>query len=182
MFQEKLIWMVQNGFVEEHRGKYKFTMKAYKELKDVDEGLYKGELIIVEKEEVKLKFNPGLVAKYSKADWTYFYESFILQAKVPKMLPNGKGGTYPTNKFSADGLKAFTEAVKSGVELPLLLLTVQMYYNANRDQLKKAIGNYMTSGEWRTDYLVLKEKYNEGSLKNYVDGVQESDRKSKFGK
>ena len=75
---------------------------------------------------------------------------------------------YATNKYSEDGMKAFQKALKDGYKYDVLVLSVALYYKSGI-RLKKAIGTYMLSGEWRSDYNELLSKANQGELENHIN-------------
>jgi hypothetical protein len=51
-----------------------------------------------------------------------------------------------------------------------------LYYKGSR-RFKKTIGNYITEGDWRTDYEALKRSASQGeeALKNHIKEETEED-------
>lgn len=114
-----------------------------------------------------------IVAPGNTAD---IFIKFILEAKVPARLEDTRGNPYYTNKFSEEAAKIFYRMiVKEGVNYDLVVKSTMLYYKSGV-RLKKAIGNYIIQGDWRTDYEDLKNSAGAGEqelkdhIKNTVDG------------
>jgi hypothetical protein len=89
-------------------------------------------------------------------DWQQLFIAFIQEAKVPAKLEDHRGNLYPANKYNQDACKAFIKAIdKEGYDYNLLVKSTMLYYKSGI-RLKKAIGTYFSSGEFRSDYLNLK--------------------------
>jgi hypothetical protein len=110
---------------------------------------------------------PAKLNTYLYQDWVEFYSKFIADAKVPDYAEVKYGNRYATNKYSEAGMKAFQRAIKSGCNYKALVVAVGMYYKSNT-QYKKAVGSYMESGEWRTDYAKLLDEVSKGNIENYL--------------
>lgn len=148
--QENLQWLLSQGYALEHRKKYKFTEKFYEDLTGTRQGLTRteaGEYVVVE---TKLP----LVAPPRVRDWSLEYMNFISESQVPMRLLDSKGTPYSANKYSEDGMKAFRKALESGIEYSVLVKSTMLYYKSSVG-FKKAIGNYMKDGDWRSDYKIL---------------------------
>lgn len=117
---------------------------------------------------------PADYNKYIYTDWVDFYQNFISICKVPDHLESTNNNTYSGNKYTEDGMKAFQKALKEGYRYDVLCLAVSLYYKSSI-RWKKSIGNYMMSGEWRSDYSELLDKANSGKgeldkhIKNTID-------------
>lgn len=117
---------------------------------------------------------PNDYSKYNYSQWVEFYQNFIIQSKVPAQLEATNGNVYSANKYSEDGMKAFQKALKEGCKYEILCAAIALYYKS-AVRWKKAIGTYMSSGEWRSDYAELLGKANAGSeelskhIKNTID-------------
>jgi len=147
--EEVLLFLVENSYVKNHKGKFLFTNEFYKKITNVDKGLT-----------VTGKVKEPALAEVNSTESVYL--RFIQHCKVPEKGYTSSG-TYAMNKFSQDGLKAFEKALKEGYEPELLTLAVTLYYKSSVT-MKKAIGNYMTSGEWKTDYALVKKHKEENTL------------------
>lgn len=117
---------------------------------------------------------PANYKKYIYTDWVDFYQNFISICKVPAHLESTNFNTYSGNKYTEDGMKAFQKALKEGYRYDILSAAIALYYKSSI-RWKKSIGNYMTSGEWRSDYSELLDKANSGAeelnkhIKNTID-------------
>lgn len=102
-------------------------------------------------------------------EWPQRFMQFIMDAKVPKFLENNRNERYAANKYSEDAMKVFKKAIEGGTDYNLLIKTVQLYY-ASGNRFKKAVGNYFTQGDWRTDYEALVSTSNDGAaaLTNHI--------------
>jgi hypothetical protein len=162
--KEVLEWLVTNKYVVFHQGKPKFTSVYHKEMTGVSKGL-------TVKNDTEITTEPGfslaLIGTYTLAQWGKYYEEFIKTCKVPPRGVGGYGSTYAMNKYSEDGMKAFRKAILDGYKLEILLLAVSIYY-ASTVGFKKAIGNYMSSGEWKTDYETLLEQREQGTVQEHI--------------
>jgi hypothetical protein len=67
--------------------------------------------------------------------------------------------------------------MESGYRLDVLQATIVLYYKSG-NSFKKAIGNYMISGEWKTDYDRLVVEAEKGNLKNYVETETHRDKRN----
>jgi hypothetical protein len=95
-------------------------------------------------------------------NWEDAFIKLITDAQVPARLESNRGEVYSVNKFSVDGCKAFRKAIeKDGYEYQLLVKSTMLYYKSGT-RFKKAIGNYFSQGDFRSDYLTLKEMVLEG--------------------
>lgn len=117
---------------------------------------------------------PEKYQQYNYTDWVKFYQDFIVFCKIPNKLESSNNNTYSANKYSEDGMKAFQKALKEGYRYDILMAAISLYYKSGI-RWKKAIGTYMSSGEWRSDYAQLLEKAEEGTkqlhdhIKNTID-------------
>lgn len=166
---EVMEWLMTKGFVVIHKDKPKFTALFHKAYNGIEKGLTaQGTVIepglptlavatVAPQPPVPAKFS---VYKYE--DWVALYMQFIVDAKVPRRLLSGRGEPYSTNKYSEDGMKAFQKALKAGAKYDILVKSVILYYKSG-GSFKKAIGNYMAQGDWRTDYMQLLESAQQGA-------------------
>jgi hypothetical protein len=130
--------LVQNGYLETVKGKYRPTKKL-NEVTAV-------EVIYLDNGTV---FNGG---------WENLYSSFILACQVPKKGEAGDGGLYDLNKYSEDAMKHFRDLLKSGIRYSVLVQVTRAYYKTGNLRFKKTIGNYITQGHWRLDYDIVKDQ------------------------
>ena len=161
-------YLLTGGFVTVHKGKPKFTALFQKCYNGVEKGLTKQGTVIEPglpdlpvATMALIAPTPESIVAYKYDDWAAAYMQFIGEAQVPRRLVTGKGEPYDTNKFSEDGMKAFQKALKAGILYGMLVRSTMLYYKgANR--YKKAIGNYMSQGDWRTDYTELLSSAQQG--------------------
>ena len=165
-------WLLSNGFVQNHKGKFKFTNKTYKQLTGENKGLT-AHNTVVEPAVVKLGVTELLIPdplsyeSYKYEDWVQLYQNFIAQCKVPATMEASNGNVYSGNKYSEEGMKAFQKALRSGYQYDILRMAITLYY-ASSIRWKKDIGSYMTSGEWRSDYAMLVEQAQKGTLQQHI--------------
>lgn len=164
---------MSSGFAMNHKGKFKFTNKLYKHLTGEEKGLTVSGTVI-EPALIKLGIeefpSPENYQLYKPQQWIQFYQNFISSCKVPARIEMSNGNVYAGNKYSEDGMKAFQKALKEGYRYDVLRIAISLYYSSSI-RWKKAIGSYMTSGEWRTDYEELVTKASEGAevLKKHIN-------------
>lgn len=156
---EVMQYLLTEGFVTVHQGKPKFTAHFQKAYNGVEKGLTKQGTVIEPGLPIlvapkALTISTDALSLYKYEDWVTLYLNFIMEAQVPRRLINGKGEPYDTNKFSEDGLKSFQKAMKTGIDHKMLVRSTTLYYKGG-NRFKKAIGNYMAHGDWRTDYMEL---------------------------
>jgi hypothetical protein len=171
--KEVMEWLVTNKFVSIHNGKPKFTTLYHKEVTGIEKGLTSQGIVRETLPSVVNKavapFTQQGIATYTPSQWAFYYTEFITACKIPSKALGTRGESYALNKYSEDGMKAFKQAMKDGYKLDVLIVAVALYYKSSIS-LKKAVGNYMVSGEWKTDYQVLLENAESGNLNNYVKG------------
>lgn len=156
-------YLITSGFIICHRGKYKFTAKFYETLTGIAEGIVKdssGKLIVHES---------GLPVAVT-ANWPEVYMHFILEAKVPARLEDNTGKPYYANKYSDEACKMFRHIIEAeGIDIRILVKSTMLYYKSSV-AYKKAITNYIVQGDWRTDYMELKQQLISGdNLEEYIN-------------
>lgn len=148
--------LVQNGYLEIVKGKYRPTKK----LNTVPEM-------------VTAMTSLGPLA--FEGSWEDMYTRFIVECKVPKRGENGYGDPYDLNKYSEDAMKRFKEMLtRDQVKYDLLVRVTQAYYSTGSLRYKKKIGNYITEGLWRMDYETMKDKPLEDQQKHLNQQINES--------
>lgn len=163
---EAVKFLIEKSYITLHNGKYKFTSLFYKELTGIQKGLTAKGVVEEPNLPARREFNVALAGNYTLADWREHYLTFIKVAKVPATLRAGLS-TYSVNKYSEEGMKVFQSAIKEGYKLELLIAAVRLYYNDSTGY-KKSIGNYMKDGDWRTDYITIKESAEQGSIMELI--------------
>lgn len=148
-FKQMLDKMILEGYVKVHKGKPVFTDKARMEL-DAQPLIR------------QLPVPPPPPAR----DYEEQYKEFILFCKIPPVGRDSVGNPYAMNKFSREGAEAFRKALQKGIDLRILVLSVALYYKT--PGFKKSIGNYMSTGEWQTDYDALLEQQRLGTLPEHL--------------
>jgi hypothetical protein len=130
--------LVQNGYLEIVKEKYRATAKLNK----------------VEVESLQIQTLVGIATM----SWEDLYVKFIQDCTIPKWGESGNGDLYELNKYSADAMKVFRKMIeKDGIKYDLLVkVTIAYYKSGNR--FRKKIGNYITEGLWRLDYMTLKDQ------------------------
>jgi hypothetical protein len=162
---EALEYLIEMKYVVEHQKKFKFTALFYKDLTGVAKGLIStGKVLEPNLPSIREeKFEVLKVGTYTLAEWTNLYSTFLRTCSIPEKGLGQNGDTYALNKYSEDGMKAFRLAMKSGYDYVTLIAAVKLYYTGNL-RFKKAIGNYMKDGDWRTDYERVKSSFEAGTL------------------
>lgn len=157
IFKDTISWLVVNNYVEIHKGKPVFTQKARDEMKLFSKAAPPP---LPSLEKVSTPAVPSGTIEEQ-------YKQFIALCNIPHRSYDSYGRPYALNKFSVEGVQAFKKAIQKGYNLQVLAVAVTLYYKSNI-QFKKAIGNYMSSGEWETDYDTILQKQKEGTLKEHV--------------
>jgi len=164
-------WLVENKYVTIHKGKPKFTTQYYKDVTGIEKGLTLQGTVVeslpAKVPQVPKPFDQNAVATYTPQQWCFYYTEFIKACAIPAKGMGPKGDSYALNKYSEDGMKAFRQALKEGYQIQVMIAAVTLYYKS-AIFLKKAIGNYMASGEWKTDYQTLIEKAESGELAEHI--------------
>lgn len=177
---EAVEYLIQNKYVELHNKKYKFSSLFYKELTGIEKGLTsKGvvlEPLLPTVQSSQLDTN--LVKTYTLADWRRYYIEFIKVSGVPEIIRSGLS-TYPGNKFSEEGMKAFKTAMVEGYKLEWLISAVKLYYKDNTGY-KKALTNYMKDGDWRTDYETIQIAVESGTVLALVQDKTKENNESGY--
>lgn len=138
-------FLVDNGYILASKSTGYSLSKSFQA---AVKNMKKGEIIVPGPE--------ALVAAHSaELNWPNLFVQFIQDAKVPPKLSDNKGGQYAANKYSEDAMKKFKQMMESGIDYNILVKSTILYY-ASGITYKKAIGNYITQGDWRTDYFLLK--------------------------
>lgn len=151
--QQLLAKLLDEGYVAIVHTQYIFTKKWYQEITGSETGV-----AIVPSQ------SKALATTSDKMDWSLRFMNLIKEAQVPARLEDNKGNVYYSNKYSEAAMKVFKKALEAGVSYPVLVKSVMLYYKSNV-KYKKAIGNYFTQGDWRTDYEAMLETAVEGEQK-----------------
>ncbi len=168
--QDVTKWLVENRYIAMNiKGRYEFLKSFHEALKFS----IKPTILAVQKENSNVTISDNTIPDplqykvYNYSHWCHFYNQFILACHVPGKITSGHS-TYAGNKFSEEGMKAFQKALKDGFEYKGLVMAVTLYYKSSLNY-KKAIGRYMSDGEWRTDYAALVSKAQEGNLEKHIN-------------
>lgn len=157
-----LEYLVEHGYVMNHKGLYKFTAKFNKEIKGVEMGLTAGP------GGVPLVIEPAVPKQVS---WTQLYMQFIMEAGVPKKINGPSGESYQANAYSEPAMKAFRKAIDvERVEYAKLVAATKLYYKSIPYPV--AIGRFMEEGIWRTSYMELEKHIEAGTLNDHVKASQ----------
>jgi tetratricopeptide (TPR) repeat protein len=166
--QQVVEWLLIKGYIyKTTKGGFLLTKSFHDDLKS---SLKSPTLVAPEKESASKEVTvikptfpiPEQYGKYTYKDWVDFYQNFIIGCQVPSKMESSNGNVYSGNKYSEDGMKAFQKALKEGYRYDVLAMAIALYYKSSI-RWKKAIGTYMSSGEWRSDYAQLLSKADEGS-------------------
>lgn len=177
---DHLKWFTDRGYVlSTGSGKYGFSRKFYEELKtealvekmstpvamvDSEQSVAPSLLPEVRKPEI-------LLAEIANMTYSSLFIHFISQAQVPARAEDTRGNEYPVNKYNEKAAVVLYKLVTNGqVDYPLLVKSTMLYYKGSR-RFKKTIGNYITEGDWRTDYEALKRSASQGeeALKAHIN-------------
>ena len=150
-----LEWLESSGVIELTPEGFRFTGEGQQECKKL--GYY-------------VEPNVPVLSKHlptTHQEWEDLFSDFIIEAKVPMRLEDGKGGVYASNKFSLAAVKVFKAALSSGIQYELLVKSTMLYYKSSL-KYKKTIGNYISNGDWKTDYEALKSSAASGTLTEHI--------------
>lgn len=162
-------WLLGNGYMVEHKKRYKVTQKFYEDMGQPGVGALPAPTITL---------NNAPVSIPKDFDWKALFIRFILEAEVPKWGRTSGGDHYPLNQYSEAGMKAFRKALeKEGADHQTLLESVKLYYKS-KNAYHKAIGNYFAEGHWVTGYEALKDAKTEavttGNLAPVISHLKDS--------
>lgn len=164
-----VLFLRDNGYTTTRAGKLCFTQKFHD-----DHATQRGVVntTSVAKTDQQITLAEGL----SKA-----FMNFIMDAKVPSRLEDNRGNPYYVNKYNEDAAKAFTRMIANGISYELLVKSTMLYYKSGV-KFKKAIGNYILQGDWRTDYEELRASAEQGSeqIKNHINQTLDNGQHNPF--
>lgn len=141
--KEIVIWLVDNNYVVLHKNRYLFTTKFNQEMIGQDIGIKVVEHPVVQQEATK-------VAKtVDKTDWIALYQKLLMEAGVPAMSDNGRGGQYRVNTATKPGREAFKKAIQEGETYESLLGKLKNYYGTTRSYQIK-VEKFFVDEVWRS--------------------------------
>jgi hypothetical protein len=156
-------FLVNEGYIVEHKGKMKFTAKFYKEFKGIDGGI----VLTPDRHLAVMQPNAGALT-HKLPTWEERYITFLKKCNIPPTAKSATGSSYSINQFSQDGMKAYKKAIESGIDEAILILSTALYYNGNKTGFKQKIGNYMADGTWITGYTEMKESMEKGTVQEHI--------------
>lgn len=175
--QEIIKYLKDNKYILISQGKYIMSPEFQQACKNQK----KGEILIVNMDAIPKqvfdiqKIDTQIQVIKDKRNYSEWFIQFIQDAKVPARLEDHRGNLYSANKYNEDARKVFQKAIeKEGFDYNLLVKSTMLYYKSGI-RLKKAIGTYFTSGEFRTDYLALQISAEGGADKLIQHLKQETD-------
>lgn len=146
--------LVQNGYIEAVKGKYRCTAKLNNVIAPMGIVNYPLENVT--------------------ENWESLYVKFIMDAQVPKRGESTDGTLYDMNKYGAEAMKRFKQMLtKDGIKYDLLVKVTQAYYKGP-GRYKKNISNFITEGIWRMDYEMLKGQTTEQQQQTLNKQIDES--------
>lgn len=166
-------------------GKFKLSTKFHKEMASQSRVTAVGENFVSTPGEVMVLKSPEGTQQvignniFTGRFYELSYKKFISDAQVPKRLENNRGESYPANNYSEPGMKAYRKALESGADYEILVKSTMLYYKSGI-RFKKAIGNYMHEGIWKTGYDDLQSAASTGEqavtdhIKTELDDGQQS--------
>lgn len=167
-------WLLTKGYAVDTKGKLSLTphfQKAYSHIIDwltlkTEPGSMLPATTTKSAPLIPVKENVSL---YKYEDWVSMFMQFIQDAKIPRRCVLSNGDLYDTNKYSEDGMKAFQKAIRAGYNYEILVKATMLAYKSGT-KAKKTIGNYMTQGDWRTNYdeLVAVAQQGAAELTNHI--------------
>ena len=157
--KDTMTWLIMNKYVTLHKNKPVFTDKARSEMAAVGKPPPPPSLEIPE----KVVQTPAIQGSTIEEQ----YKQFIALCQIPQKAYDSFGRAYALNKYSNEGVLAFKKAIQKGYKIDVMALAVTLYYKSNM-QFKKSVGNYMSSGEWETDYDTVLQKHQDGTLKEHI--------------
>lgn len=167
---EVVKYLLTEGFITAHKGKLELSSKLQKAFvameKNLKEDTTNTGLALAEVPNNLPVISSRNLLKIDYGEWCKYYIEFIQEAKVPRSIMNSRNEPYYTNKYSEDGMKAFQKALKEGVDYTMLVRSTILYYKSAG--MKKAIGTYMSTGSWRSDYEALVSAAKTGTLSDHI--------------
>lgn len=155
-FTEVQEWLMTNLYIVRRNGKFALTDRFHQASKEHKPS---GTEIAV--------MNHGEVGQVV-VDWGTRFMEFIAQCQVPAKIPDARGGLYAGNKFNNDAAAEWRKMLElEGINEQVLVLSTMLYYKSNL-KYKKAIGNYILQGDWRTDYTEMLKAGNEGHINEHI--------------
>lgn len=128
-------WLADNDYLVVHKSRYLLTAKFNQELTGENIGIQ-----VIAKPEVK--------QTVPKLDWIADYQRLIIEANIPRMSDNGKGGQYQINTATKPGREAFKKAVIGGATYEALLQALRNYYGTPKSYLVK-VEKFFVDELWR---------------------------------
>lgn len=162
--KELLQYLLDNQYLLAHKGKYTVTRKFYDDVQKVD----KSNAVIADLKLSVVHYERTLAVLPKPIMPTFL--QFILDSQVPARLEGSNGDVYAANKYSEGANKIFVKAIAEGIDYSILVNSTTLYYKSSL-RYKKTIGNYFIQGDWKTDYLTLKDKAGAGGqeLKDHIN-------------
>lgn len=146
--------LVQNGYLEIVKGKYRPTVKL---------------------NEPVVKSLVNVLNQVAVESWEDMYVKFIRECNIPKQGETGEGDNYALNKYSVDAMKAFRKMIeRDGIKYDILVIVTQAYYKAGTIRYKKTISNFIMEGIWRMDYEIMKTQTTEQQQQTIQQQLNES--------
>jgi tetratricopeptide (TPR) repeat protein len=163
--QEIIKYLKDNKYILISQGKYIMSQEFQQACKKSRGSIIEVNVDAILKEHVfdLQKIDTQILLLKDDKLWPNLFVKFIQDAKVPARLEDNRGNLYSANKYNEDARKVFQKALeKEGFDYDLLVKSTMLYYKSGI-RYKKAIGTYFTSGEFRTDYLNLKQSAEAGT-------------------
>ena len=155
--QEVVKYLSSNKYILISKGKFSFSKKFYDEYQPS----VPGEVLPAVVPTSLPVVSPGAEVIHKSVLYTDRFIQFVQDAQVPARL-EVRGKVYYANKYNEQAAIAFHKMLeKEGVDYSLIVKSTMLYYKSGVDA-KKAIGNYILQGDWRTDYEELKNSAQQG--------------------
>ncbi len=157
-FSEVQTWLMENLYMIRKNGKFVLTDRFQQAVKSEKPNSNR-ELAGTSQE---------MVIRQPVIDWSMRFMEFIAACQIPAKISDAKGGLYAGNKYNNEAAREWKSMIESGgISEPVLIMSTMLYYKSNL-KYKKAIGNYILQGDWRTDYMELLNAKQRGMIDQHI--------------
>lgn len=154
--------MIERGYMVALKGKYNLTGNFHRNYVPVSStGL------VVAKKEIATNASQAIVTQQEKVlGIKELLKRFREDAEIPFRISNDGGKPFTANAISADGVKAFGDILKSGINYEMLVYTTKLYYQS--DSYRKGLTNYLVQGDWEGAYMEFGKNMQQGKIESYI--------------
>lgn len=168
--EEALQLFIEKGYIVSLKGKYQLTGNFHRNYVPVSTGL------VVSNKQIATNSSQAVVTQQEQIlGVKELLKKFREDAEIPFRISNDGGKPFTANAVSKEGITAFRDILKSGVDYQVLVYSTKLYYKT--DSFRKGLTNYLVQGDWESYYLEFKKKLETGAIENHIKG----ELKASFG-